>query len=1104
MLNLGKRTPGSTVRIPFDSFDAGTGASLTMSGLAVGDIQVYKDGGTTQRASTAGFTLLDTDGIDFDSTTGLHGVSIDLSDNTTANFYEAGSEYWVAIASITIDGQTVNFWAARFTIGYEGAILDTTIATLSSQTSFTLEDGSTDNDAYNGCVVVVHDLASAVQIAQGLCTDYVGSSKTVTLVADPGIFTMAAGDSISFFPRVDVANWNGSVVATPTVAGVPEVDVTHVGGSAEDVATATALATVDTVVDGIQTDLDNATDGLGAIKGAVDGLNDLSAAQVNSEVDTALSDIGLDHLLSASVAGTDITDDSIVAQLVSASATADWDDFDNTTDSLQAIRDRGDSSWTTGAGSGLTPLASGTAQGGTSTTIQLAAGETFANDELNGNVVKITSGTGAGQARIILDYTGTTDTATVHESWTTTPDATSVYEVVEGIASVEAWKRNVPNGLQTGRVDASVGAMAANVITASATATDYLNEINAEVDTALADIGLDHLVGASVAGTDVVDNSIFARLVSASATADWDDFVQTTDSLQAIRDRGDTDWITATGFSTLTAADVNSEVDTALADIGLDHLLSASVAGTDITDDSIIAQLVSASATADWDDFDNTTDALQAIRDRGDAAWTTGAGGSPPDLLESTTLLVVTSQTSFTITAGSADNDAYNGCIAVITDASTSTQKAVGLISDYVGATKSVTLAEDPGIFTMAATDTIDIIAAPKQLPDAVHGASGGLATVDGNNYVAGVQGTKNTLDDLNDVTTAQVNTEVDTALTDIGLDHLVNASVAGTDVTDNSIFARLVSASATADWDDFVQTTDSLQALRDRGDAAWITATGFSTLTAADVNTEVDTALTDIGLDHLLSASVAGTDVTDNSVFARLVSASATADWDDFVQTTDSLQALRDRGDAAWITATGFSTLTAADVNTEVDTALTDIGLDHLLAASVAGTDVTDDSIVAKLVSKSATADFDDFVNTTDSLQAIKDTIGTPAGASIAADLVVIDDFVDGLESTIGVAGAGLTDLGGMSTGMQAEVEAEVNDALDTAISELGVAAPTATPTIRTGLMLLYMMARNQFKTQTSGTDALEVYNDAGTLIAKKLLTDAGGDLTEAKMTSG
>lgn len=38
--------------------------------------------------------------------------------------------------------------------------------------------------------------------------------------------------------------------------------------------------------------------------------------------------------------------------------------------------------------------------------------------------------------------------------------------------------------------------------------------------------------------------------------------------------------------------------------------------------------------------------------------------------------------------------------------------------------------------------------------------------------------------------------------------------------------------------------STDTLEAIRDRGDAAWITATGFSTLTAADVNAEVVDAL--------------------------------------------------------------------------------------------------------------------------------------------------------------------------------------------------------------------------------------------------------------------
>ena len=54
--------------------------------------------------------------------------------------------------------------------------------------------------------------------------------------------------------------------------------------------------------------------------------------------------------------------------------------------------------------------------------------------------------------------------------------------------------------------------------------------------------------------------------------------------------------------------------------------------------------------------------------------------------------------------------------------------------------------------------------------------------------------------------------------------------------------------------------------------------------------------------------------------------------------------------------------------------------GLDHLLAASVAGSDIADDSIIALMASKGATADWDTFVNTTDSLEAIRDNATTPS----------------------------------------------------------------------------------------------------------------------------
>ena len=50
--------------------------------------------------------------------------------------------------------------------------------------------------------------------------------------------------------------------------------------------------------------------------------------------------------------------------------------------------------------------------------------------------------------------------------------------------SVVRWLNVAPNALISGRVDASVGAMAANVITAAATAPDFSTEVNTGVATA--------------------------------------------------------------------------------------------------------------------------------------------------------------------------------------------------------------------------------------------------------------------------------------------------------------------------------------------------------------------------------------------------------------------------------------------------------------------------------------------------------------------------------------------------------------------------------------------------------------------------------------------
>lgn len=117
MINFGTVPIGAVLPIMFASYAGATGASATLTGLAVTDIEVYKGTSMTQRASDAGYVLMDTDGIDLDGVTGIHGFSIDTGDNTDASFYAAGSFYTVVVSAVTIDSQTVNFIAATFRCG---------------------------------------------------------------------------------------------------------------------------------------------------------------------------------------------------------------------------------------------------------------------------------------------------------------------------------------------------------------------------------------------------------------------------------------------------------------------------------------------------------------------------------------------------------------------------------------------------------------------------------------------------------------------------------------------------------------------------------------------------------------------------------------------------------------------------------------------------------------------------------------------------------------------------------------------------------------------------------------------------------------------------
>jgi len=281
---------------------------------------------------------------------------------------------------------------------------------------------------------------------------------------------------------------------------------------------------------------------------------------------------------------------------------------------------------------------------------------------------------------------------------------------------------------QTGDSFARIGATGSS-LTSLAQAAVCTEARLAELTAANMPADLDTLltrVTAAVALASICTDARLGELDGANLPTDIANVKAETALIVADTNELQTDWANAGRLDTIldacaleaTVAALNNistaNLATALTDIKLDHLIAVAD-GDDPVDNSIIAML--AASDGDWSGFAIANDSLEAIRDRGDAAWITGAGGTPPQLLQTTTINALATQVSFTLVAGSVDDNAYNGAIIVITDAVSGVQKAVGRISDYTGATKTITLLEDPGIFVMAAGDTVDIIATDKLFP---------------------------------------------------------------------------------------------------------------------------------------------------------------------------------------------------------------------------------------------------------------------------------------------------------------------------------------------------------------------------------------------------
>jgi len=165
--------------------------------------------------------------------------------------------------------------------------------------------------------------------------------------------------------KADVRDWLGTAAATPTVAGVPEVDVTHLNGVAQslldlkdfaddgyDPSTNKVQGVV--LVDTLTTYTSNTPqtgDSFARIGAAGAGLTDLGGmsttmkAQVETEANDALVALNLDHIAGTATGIPAIPAGTYIDQMMDDGTAT----YDRTTDSLQAIRDRGDVAWATGS-----------------------------------------------------------------------------------------------------------------------------------------------------------------------------------------------------------------------------------------------------------------------------------------------------------------------------------------------------------------------------------------------------------------------------------------------------------------------------------------------------------------------------------------------------------------------------------------------------------------------------------------------------------------------------------------------------------------------------------------------------------------------------------
>jgi len=581
---------------------------------------------------------------------------------------------------------------------------------------------------------------------------------------------------------------------------------------------------------------------------------------------------------------------------------------------------------------------------GGNTTIDLDDGASAVNDFYKGQLIGIVLGTGAGQARTCVGYDGATKIATVVPDWATNPDGDSYFAILNtgstvvidwadggrldlildtiavDVAGLDGAAMRGTDGANTTVPDAAGTAAALH-----ATTDGKIDAVQGDVTTIAGDVANidgDAMRGTDGANTTVPDAAGTAAALHATTDGKIDavqgdvttiagDVANIDGDAMRGTDGANTTVPDAAGTAAALHATTDGKVDAVQGDV---TTIAADVANIDGdamrgTDNAALASVVGAlaDAAADGDPTEADT-AMQYIKQLINILiGTAGIAAFPAEAAPGNAVSLAEVIRAIHTDVTGLDGDAMRG-----TDgANTTVPDAAGTAAGLHATTDGKIDAVQSDVTTIAGdVENIDGIVPNSVVPDAAGTAAGLHATTDGK--IDAVQGDVTTIAaDVENIDgdamrgTDGANTTVpDAAGTAAGLhattDGKIDAmqadvtTIAG-DVANIDGDAMRGTDGANTTVPDAAGTAAGLHATTDAAIAA------LNNLSSGDVQTVIETNK----LDHLVAVAETD-DPVDNSIMAKL--AASDGDWSGFDEGTDSLEAIRDRGDTAWVTGGGAS----------------------------------------------------------------------------------------------------------------------------------------------------------------------------------------------------